>query len=136
MIAEGEVLQPAGPTTSTSRRRRTWRSTSAEDYADLAAAAAEAARQAAGGGAAQSSALRAYGFNLGLAFQLSDDALDEAGATETLRKNAGDDFREGKATLPLLLLIACTGPKEREFWDRVIGRRWTRERAISAGLAS
>jgi octaprenyl-diphosphate synthase len=61
--------------------------------------------------------------NLGLAFQLADDALDYAGATETLGKNAGDDFREGKATLPLLLAIARTGPREVDFWQRAIGRR-------------
>ena len=61
--------------------------------------------------------------NLGLAFQLADDALDYGGATETLGKNAGDDFREGKATLPLLLAIARSGPREAEFWERAIGRR-------------
>ena len=68
-------------------------------------------------------ALRDYGKNLGLAFQLTDDALDYGGVTETLGKNAGDDFREGKATLPLLLAIARCGPREVEFWERAIGRR-------------
>ncbi len=63
------------------------------------------------------------GNNLGLAFQLADDALDYAGSAETLGKNAGDDFREGKATLPLLLAIARTGAREAAFWERVIGRR-------------
>ena len=71
---------------------------------------------------AQVAALRAYGLNLGLAFQLVDDALDYAGAAETLGKNAGDDFREGKATLPLLLAIARSGPREAAFWERAIGR--------------
>ena len=66
-------------------------------------------------------ALRAYGLNLGLAFQLTDDALDYGGKTEDLGKNAGDDFREGKATLPLLIAIARSGPREAEFWQRVIG---------------
>jgi octaprenyl-diphosphate synthase len=61
--------------------------------------------------------------NLGLAFQLADDALDYGGTTEALGKNAGDDFREGKATLPLLLAIARSGPREAEFWERAIGRR-------------
>ena len=67
-------------------------------------------------------ALRAYGLNLGLAFQLVDDALDYSGVAETLGKNAGDDFREGKATLPLLLAIARSGPREAAFWERAIGR--------------
>ena len=72
---------------------------------------------------ARPAALRAYGHSLGLAFQLADDALDYGGATETLGKNAGDDFREGKATLPLLLAIARSGPREADFWERAIGRK-------------
>ena len=68
-------------------------------------------------------ALKAYGLNLGLAFQLVDDALDYGGTTEALGKNAGDDFREGKATLPLLLAIARSGPREADFWERAVGRR-------------
>ena len=91
--------------------------------AELFAAAAEAGAVAAGADEETQRALRAYGLNLGLAFQLSDDALDYAGATEDLGKNAGDDFREGKATLPLLLAIARSGPREAEFWERAIGRR-------------
>ena len=73
-------------------------------------------------------ALRSYGLNLGLAFQLTDDALDYSGVAETLGKNAGDDFREGKATLPLLLAIARSGPREAAFWERAIGRREQTER--------
>ena len=91
--------------------------------AELFAAAAEAGAVSAGAGEAQSAALRAYGQNLGLAFQLTDDALDYGGVTETLGKNAGDDFREGKATLPLLLAIARSGPREVDFWERAIGRQ-------------
>ena len=67
-------------------------------------------------------ALRKYGLDLGLAFQLVDDALDYSGDSDELGKNPGDDFREGKATLPLLLAIARTGPAEREFWLRTVDR--------------
>jgi octaprenyl-diphosphate synthase len=91
--------------------------------AELFAAAAEAGAVSAGASEDQQRAMRTYGMNLGLAFQLSDDALDYGGATETLGKNAGDDFREGKATLPLLLAIAATGAQETAFWERTIGRR-------------
>ena len=91
--------------------------------AELFAAAAEAGAVSAGASDDRRRAMRAYGLNLGLAFQLVDDALDYGGSTETLGKNAGDDFREGKATLPLLLAIARTGEAEAAFWERTIGRR-------------
>ncbi|WP_307347683.1 polyprenyl synthetase family protein [Caulobacter ginsengisoli] len=91
--------------------------------AELFAAAAESGAVSAGASDQQRRAMRSYGLNLGLAFQLADDALDYGGATETLGKNAGDDFREGKATLPLLLAIARTGAEEAAFWDRTIGQK-------------
>jgi phage terminase large subunit GpA-like protein len=85
--------------------------------------ASEAGAVSAGAPAATCAALRRFGRNLGLAFQLVDDALDYSGASETLGKNPGDDFREGKATLPLLLAIARTGEAEKAFWERTIDRR-------------
>ncbi len=91
--------------------------------AELFAAAAEAGAVSAGASDDMRRAMRSYGLNLGLAFQLVDDALDYGGTTEALGKNAGDDFREGKATLPLLLAIARTGAAEADFWERTIGRR-------------
>jgi octaprenyl-diphosphate synthase len=90
--------------------------------AELFAAAAEAGAVAAGASDRHIAALREYGLCLGLAFQLTDDALDYGGVTETLGKNAGDDFREGKATLPLILAVARSGAREAPFWERVIGR--------------
>ena len=78
---------------------------------------------ASGGSEEQISALRSYGLNLGLAFQLVDDALDYGGATKDLGKNAGDDFREGKPTMPLLLAVQRTGAGEADFWERTIIRR-------------
>jgi octaprenyl-diphosphate synthase len=91
--------------------------------AELFAAAAEAGAVSAGASPERARALRQYGENLGLAFQLVDDALDYSGDSETLGKNPGDDFREGKATLPLLLAMARSGPAEREFWIRTVDRR-------------
>ncbi|ODT62269.1 MAG: farnesyltranstransferase [Phenylobacterium sp. SCN 69-14] len=91
--------------------------------AELFAAAAEAGAVSAGASPRQCEALRRFGQDLGLAFQLVDDALDYSGDAATLGKNAGDDFREGKATLPLLLTIARTGAAEKPFWDRTVGRR-------------
>ena len=91
--------------------------------AELFAAAAEAGAVSAGASDDACRSMRSYGLNLGLAFQLVDDALDYGGTTEALGKNAGDDFREGKATLPLLLAIARTGATEAAFWEQTIGRR-------------
>ncbi len=122
VIAEGEVLQLT--------RAHDLRLSQAiyleiigAKTAELFAAAAEAGAVSAGTDAIRAGALRSYGQSLGLAFQLADDALDYAGSAEILGKNAGDDFREGKATLPLILAISRTGAREAEFWERVIGRK-------------
>lgn len=69
-------------------------------------------------------ALDAYGRNLGIAFQLVDDALDYASDAETMGKGVGDDFREGKMTLPVILAYARGSEEDRKFWkDAVEGRR-------------
>jgi len=91
--------------------------------AELFAAAAEAGAVSAGAPLERRRALRRYGQDLGLAFQLVDDALDYSGEAGDLGKNPGDDFREGKATLPLLLVMQRTGAQERDFWVRTVDRR-------------
>jgi octaprenyl-diphosphate synthase len=91
--------------------------------AELFAAAAEAGAVSAGAPPDRCRALRRFGQDLGLAFQLADDALDYVGDSADLGKNPGDDFREGKATLPLLLAMQRTGASEREFWVRTVDRR-------------
>ncbi len=90
--------------------------------AELFAAAAEAGAVSAGASDASVRAFRSFGMNVGIAFQLVDDALDYSGASGELGKNPGDDFREGKATLPLLLAVARTGASEAAFWDRTVER--------------
>ncbi|MFI4976156.1 MAG: polyprenyl synthetase family protein [Caulobacterales bacterium] len=122
VIAEGEVLQLTRAHDLALSQAMYLEIISAKT-AELFAAAAEAGAVSAGTDTRRSAALRCYGQNLGLAFQLADDALDYSGITETLGKNTGDDFREGKATLPLLLAIARSGPREAAFWERAIGRK-------------
>jgi octaprenyl-diphosphate synthase len=121
VIAEGEVLQLTRAH-DLDLSQDTYLEIIGAKTAELFAAAAEAGAISAGAAPARAAALRSYGRNLGLAFQLADDALDYGGSTETLGKNAGDDFREGKATLPLLLAIAATGTQEAPFWERTIGK--------------
>jgi octaprenyl-diphosphate synthase len=73
-------------------------------------------------------ALDAYGRNLGIAFQLIDDAIDYASDTETMGKGQGDDFRDGKVTLPVILAQARGTDEDRQFWkDAIQGRRVTDE---------
>jgi octaprenyl-diphosphate synthase len=68
------------------------------------------------------SALDAYGRNLGIAFQLIDDAIDYASDSETMGKGVGDDFRDGKVTLPVILAYARGSEAERNFWrEAVVG---------------
>jgi octaprenyl-diphosphate synthase len=122
VIAEGEVLQLTR-SHDLNLGQPIYLQIIAAKTAELFAAAAEAGAVSAGADAARIAALRAYGMNLGMAFQLADDVLDYGGATEALGKNAGDDFREGKATLPLLLAIQRSGPHEAAFWERTVGRR-------------
>jgi octaprenyl-diphosphate synthase len=58
--------------------------------------------------------------NLGITFQLVDDALDYGGVSSRLGKNIGDDFREGKITLPVVLAFRRGSDAEREFWRRTL----------------
>lgn len=66
-------------------------------------------------------ALEAYGRNLGIAFQLSDDVIDYASDSETMGKGVGDDFRDGKMTLPVILAYARGSENDRSFWRAAIG---------------
>jgi len=69
-------------------------------------------------------ALDAYGRNLGIAFQLADDAIDYASDAATMGKGVGDDFRDGKVTLPVILAYARGSEQDRAFWrDAIEGRR-------------
>jgi octaprenyl-diphosphate synthase len=61
-------------------------------------------------------ALEAYGRNLGIAFQLTDDVIDYASDTATMGKGVGDDFRDGKMTLPVILAYARGSDDDRAFW--------------------
>ena len=73
---------------------------------------------------AEEAALDAFGRNLGVAFQLVDDAIDYVSDAGTMGKDSGDDFREGKVTLPVILAYARGSEADRKFWkDAIIGHR-------------
>ena len=88
--------------------------------AALFSAAAQVAGIVAGRPGVEETALETYGRELGLAFQLVDDALDYGGAAAKLGKSTGDDFREGKVTLPVALSLQAAGGAEADFWRRTI----------------
>ncbi len=80
-------------------------------------------------------AMQAIGLNLGMAFQLTDDALDYHAEEEKLGKETGDDFREGKVTLPVLLAYRAGDEAERGFWQRTIGEMRQEEADFTQAVA-
>lgn len=119
VIAEGEVMQLAAANDAETTRERYMEIVAAKTAA-LFAAAAKSGAVAAGRPGAEAAALEIYGRELGLAFQLVDDALDYGGLSATMGKNAGDDFREGKVTLPVVFARDAGDAGERAFWRRVL----------------
>ena len=120
IIAEGEVLQ-LSTQKNIDTRFETYIEVVEAKTAALFAGAAHAGAIVAGADKKAEEALRDYGRYFGIAYQLIDDALDYAGFDDDLGKNVGDDFREGKMTLPVVYAVARARPDEKAFWRRVIG---------------
>ncbi|HEX2136669.1 MAG TPA: polyprenyl synthetase family protein [Microvirga sp.] len=121
VIAEGEVMQLAAAK-DTETNEDEYLDIIRAKTAELFAAACEVGPVIAGRPKAEQAACRSYGMNLGIAFQLVDDALDYGGTSAKLGKNVGDDFREGKITLPVVLSFRRGSDAERAFWRRVLER--------------
>jgi octaprenyl-diphosphate synthase len=119
VIAEGEVMQLAAAKNMATTEDEYLAIINAKTAA-LFSAAAEVSPALAGRPAEEQTALKFYGRNLGIAFQLIDDALDYAGDSERLGKSVGDDFREGKITLPVILAFRRGTKAEREFWQKAL----------------
>ncbi|UXM95966.1 polyprenyl synthetase family protein [Bartonella sp. HY329] len=115
IIAEGEVMQLAAAKHIGTTENEYLAVINAKTAA-LFSAAAEVGPIIAGRDDKTRQALASYGTNLGLAFQLIDDALDYGGNSKDLGKNVGDDFREGKITLPVILSYARGDQDEKQFW--------------------
>ncbi|MEQ1615790.1 MAG: polyprenyl synthetase family protein [Hyphomicrobiaceae bacterium] len=134
VIAEGEVMQLAAAKNMT---------TSEDDYlaiidaktAALFASATEVGAAISNRPEAEQQALRAYGRSLGVAFQLVDDALDYGGDSSKLGKSVGDDFREGKITLPVILAYRRGSTEEQEFWTRTLSSGEIREGDLEHAIA-
>lgn len=120
VIAEGEVMQLAAAKSMETNEEQ-YLAVIESKTAALFAAACEVGPTIADR-ADRRAALARYGLSLGIAFQLVDDALDYAGDAEALGKRVGDDFREGKVTLPVILAHRRGNADERAFWTRTIER--------------
>lgn len=119
VIAEGEVMQLAAKA-SGELSHADYLSIVEAKTAALFEASARAGAVIAGATSTQATRAGAYGHHLGMAFQLVDDALDYAGEQARIGKAVGDDFREGKLTLPVILARARGDGTDRAFWDRVL----------------
>lgn len=119
VIAEGEVLQLGAAKNIATTEADYLRVIEAKTAA-LFAAAAEVGPVIAEQGEDIKLAARTYGMELGYAFQLVDDALDYGGSSADLGKDIGDDFREGKITLPVVLAISRGTDADRVFWKRCL----------------
>ncbi len=119
VLAEGEVLQLI-TANDTGTGEESYLEVIRSKTASLFAAACRIGAVVADVPAAQTEALDAYGLNLGIAFQLIDDVLDFSAKQALLGKNVGDDFREGKITLPIILAFARGDDEEKAFWRRTL----------------
>lgn len=134
VIAEGEVMQ-LGAAKNTATNEDEYLAVIRAKTAELFAAACEVGPALANREKAELAACRSFGMNLGIAFQLIDDALDYGGKSARLGKNVGDDFREGKITLPVVLSFRRGTMKEREFWNRTLAKGDVREGDLDTAMA-
>src|SRR5438067_2552314 len=134
VIAEGEVMQlSAAKNTATTEDE--YLAVIRAKTAELFAAACEVGPVLASRPRPEQAACRSFGMNLGVAFQLVDDALDYGGKSAKLGKNIGDDFREGKITLPVVLSFRRGSEHERAFWRRTQEQGEVEEGDLETALA-
>ncbi len=119
VIAEGEVLQ-LQTSNDTETSEQAYLEVIKAKTAELFAAACRVGAVVAARPQAEEMALYDYGMNLGIAFQLVDDVLDYSAKQAKLGKTVGDDFREGKITLPIVLAFRRGNDEERTFWRRTM----------------
>ena len=133
IIAEGEVDQLTAQRQIETSEERYLHIIGAKTAA-LFAAASRIAAVVAECGEAQETALDDYGRNLGVAFQLVDDAIDYDSEAAEMGKDQGDDFREGKMTLPVILAFSRGTEEERKFWKAAISGVKSDEEALEHAI--
>ena len=119
VISEGEVLELANDKNLEINENIYFEVVNAKT-ASLFSAACQVGSISALGTEAEVNALKSFGTNFGMTFQLIDDAIDYSSNKKILGKNTGDDFKEGKITLPIILAYGRSNDKEKKFWERTI----------------
>ncbi len=135
VIAEGEVLQLKSANNLGTRESDYLNVVSAKTAALFAAACRSRRHDCRRTPAHLASAFHVYGQNLGIAFQLIDDALDYSGRQAQMGKSVGDDFREAKVTLPVILAHERADEEARRFWGRVIESGLQQEGDLKRAIA-
>ena len=134
VIAEGEVLQLSAANDIDTSMDQYNRIIGAKTAA-LFAAACEIGPVIADAGPDAQRAMRDFGYNLGMAFQMADDILDYTGDQAKLGKTVGDDFREGKLTAPVILALVDATAEERAFWSRTMADRDQNDGDLAQAIA-
>ena len=119
VIAEGEVMQLV-TTNDTETGETAYLEVIKAKTAKLFSAACRIGAVVAERPRIEEEALETYGMNLGIAFQMIDDVLDYSAKQATLGKSIGDDFKEGKITLPVILAFRRGDNEDRTFWRRTL----------------
>ena len=122
IIAEGEVLQLV-ETNNINIKEINYIKIIESKTAALFSSACEVGGVVSGANKSQKKKLFNFGKNLGTAFQLTDDALDYEGSSSKMGKNNGDDFYEGKVTLPVILALKTADRKEKDFWEKTFNKK-------------
>tara|TARA_B100001057_G_scaffold111538_1_gene109645 strand:- start:1048 stop:2046 length:999 start_codon:yes stop_codon:yes gene_type:complete len=122
IIAEGEVLQLV-ETNNINIKETNYIKIIESKTAALFSSACEVGGVVSGANKSQKKKLFNFGKNLGTAFQLIDDALDYEGSSTKMGKNNGDDFYDGKVTLPVILAINNADKKEKDFWKNTFNKK-------------
>jgi len=119
IISEGEVLELSNDKDPTINEDVYFEVLNGKT-ASLFSAACQVGGISGNGTSKEIESLKSFGTNFGMSFQLIDDAIDYSSTDISLGKNTGDDFKEGKITLPIILAYLRSDKKEKEFWNKTI----------------
>lgn len=133
IIAEGEVKQLSS-IANLSLDIEGYIQTISAKTAELFAASCQVGTCIATSDKKSQNAMYQFGLNLGIAFQIIDDVLDYSANQKTLGKNIGDDFKEGKVTLPIILAYLDSNENEKYFWERTINNKVQQENDFQHAL--